>query len=781
VNKTFKAMFGPAGHLVWPAGLGLCIAFLCLLDPGGQIGVLELKTQDARARAHARPTTHTGEIVLLDISEQSLGRLEPVFGRWPWPRSAHAEVVEYLARDGAKAVAFDILFPERGRTAQIDESGLRDLSVFAVNADIPEVRGELLARLAALKPSAGDDYLAQKTAEAGCVVSPVVFYVDDAEAELSPGMAATGPKLAAVQAALAGSRVPAPASGPDFPRFHTAITPFPELARASRSLGHINFLPDADGLCRRFRPLVGFAGSFGLYPSLSLAVAATALGVAPAGIAVAEDHIQIGGRSLPLAPDGTAFITYQGGPGAARPGNGEATPTYAYEAYEAVLSSAHQAAQGLETLLPPGRFKDKIVIVGTTAVGLKDVRATPLSPLSPSFEIHANIIDAILTGNIPRRLSPVWTLALTPLLCLAAALLVAAGRAAVGVPVSLALAAGAPAAAWTLYGHGVVAPMAAPGLAVLIAAVAGAAHKYARESREKARIKSAFGQYLAPAVMEEILKHPEKLRLGGAKRVLTVLFSDIKGFTTLAENLLAEDVAALLNAYFTRMAACVTQTGGIVDKFIGDALMAEWNAPGEAVDHAARACGAALLMRAQLSALNREARGRGAPEIAMRIGINTGEMIVGNMGAENIFDYSVIGDEVNTASRIEALGKLFGTVILAAGATAEAAALHAPDAFVFRRLGRVRIKGRAREISVFELVGAPGELSEHTLKGLAAYARGLGLYEDGRLGEANQAFEETLRRIPGDGPATLLAGLCRERLAGPGTQAFSGIIEQKEK
>ena len=777
MSTPLKALPGRAGQVLWPAGLGLLLAVLCLLDPGGQLGVLELKTQDARARTYARPTAHTGGIVLLDISEQSLRRLEPVFGRWPWPRSAHGEVVAYLARDGAKAVAFDIIFSERTRTVQLDEAALRDLTVFAGNADIPEVRDELLARLTALTPTAGDDFLARKTAEAGNVVSPVVFYVDDDEARLSPGMAASGPDLAAALKALAGSRIAAPPRGAPFPRFHTAITPFPELAEASKFLGHINFLPDADGLCRRYRPLVRFDGSDGLYPSLALAVAATALGVAPSGIAVSPDHIQVGDRSLPLAADGTAFIKFQGGPGA--PGKNETAPTYAHEAYEAVLSSAHQAAQGLDTALPQGRFQDKIVIIGTTAVGLKDVRATPFSPVSPSFEIQANIIDAMLSGDTPRELPRAWALILTPTLCLAAALLVSAGRAAVGVPASLALAAGAPLTAWALYGQGIVAPLAGPGLAILASAVAGGAHKYYRQSREKARLKSAFGQYLAPAVLEDILKHPENLRLGGTKRVLTVLFSDIKGFTTLAENLPAEEVAAMLNAYFTRMAACVTQTGGIVDKFIGDALMAEWNAPGPAPDHAARACRAALLMRAQLRALNRDWRTRGKPELAMRIGINTGEMIVGNMGAENIFDYSVIGDEVNTASRIEALGKLFGAAILTTEATANEALLHAPDDFVLRRLGLVRIKGRARELRVFELAGSPGELTAQTLDGLRAYEHGLALYEAGRPGEAASAFEDAARLLPGDGPAALLTRLCRERPAGD--EIFTGIIEQKEK
>jgi adenylate cyclase len=781
VNAPFQALPGWAGQFLWPAGLGLFLAAASLVDPGGQLGALELKTQDARARAYAAATPLTGDIVLVDISEQSLRRLEPVFGRWPWPRSAHGEVVAYLARDGAKAVAFDIIFSERNRTAQLDETALRELSVFAGNADIPEVRDALLARLAALTPAAGDDFLARKTAEAGNVVSPVVFYVDDDEARLSPGMAASGPDLAAARAALAGSGVPTKAAEPAFPRFHTAITPYPELAKASKRLGHINFLPDADGLCRRYRPLVRFDGADDLYPSLALAVAATALGVAPADIAVTPDQIRIGARALPLAADGTAFIKFQGGPGVARSGKTEATPTYAHEAYETVLSSAHQAAQGLKTALPRGRFKDKIVLIGTTAVGLKDVRATALSPVTPSFEIQANIIDAILSGVTPQALPRAWTLVLTPALCLAAALLVSACKAAAGVPASLVLAAGAPLAAWTLYGQGIVAPMAAPGLAILASAIAGGAHKYYRESREKARIKAAFGQYLAPAVMEEILKHPENLRLGGAKRVLTVLFSDIKDFTALAENLPAEDVAALLNGYFTRMAACVTQTGGIVDKFIGDALMAEWNAPGPAPDHAARACRAALLMREALDALNRDARARGKPELAMRIGINTGEMIVGNMGAEHIFDYSVIGNEVNTASRIEALGKLFGSGILAAGATADAALFHAPGEFVFRRLGLVRIKGRARELPVYELAGSPARLSERAQDGLRAYERGLALYEAGRGDQALAAFEDAARLIPGDGPADLLARLCRERQATPGTENFSGIIEQKEK
>jgi adenylate cyclase len=298
--------------------------------------------------------------------------------------------------------------------------------------------------------------------------------------------------------------------------------------------------------------------------------------------------------------------------------------------------------------------------------------------------------------------------------------------------------------------------------------------------RERRWLRTAFGHYLAPTVLEQVLGAPHKLRLGGERRHMTVLFSDVAGFTSFSEKLEPEEVGALLNAYLDRMTACVAQTGGTLDKFVGDAVMAEWNAPLAQPDHAARACETALHMLEEVGREGAAWRAAGGV-LDIRIGINTGEMVVGNMGSHQIFDYTVIGNEVNTASRLEPLNKAFGTRIIVAAATCREAEAQRPGRFAFRPLGRVMPKGRAAPLDIYELAGWREALDEEACQRLGAFAEAMAHYLERRFGEALRLFRGVPDGHSQHGPAALFASLCEEYLAHPPAEDWNCVYVQTEK
>lgn len=748
-----------------PLAAALLAALTVGLDPGGHLQDFERRTIDARFRQYAAPTPFTDRIVILDISEESIERLRPIYGRWPWPRSVHGEVVEYLAQDGAVAVGFDLLFAEPARRHEVDVAEWEALFALAQQADLAEVRGELTRRLAALQPGEGDREFAAAAARAGNVFQAAAFV------PAQPGTPA--PDLAVHPA------VPVAAGASD--AMHAqAVLPIPEALRSARGLGHINLLPDADGTYRRFLPLVWAGSRQAAHPALALAIAAHVQGVPLAAIRRNPDGLAVGDRVLPLLADGSAWIHYQGG--TAQSQAGEAFRShYRHFQYETVLASKDLLAAGLTPHLARGTFHGKIVLVSALAAGLSDLRATPFSPVTPGVEIHANILDSLLAGRFLRAPSALPAFLLILVCACAVAVAAYRPRFSRSVPLAVAAAGGFAGGTWTAFAHGWVLPLVQP-LAAMALAYGGVllARAVATE-RERRRVRGAFGHYLAPAVLEEVLRAPDKLRLGGERRNMTVLFSDLAGFTTLAEQLPPEEIGGLLNGHLDRMAACVAQTGGTLDKFIGDAVMAEWNAPLAQPDHAARACETALAMLEATDRCVQDWRTVCGSELAIRIGINSGDMVVGNMGSRQVFDYTVIGNEVNTASRLEPLNKAFGTRILVSGATRRAAEAARPGRFAFRTLGRAMPKGRAEPLDIHELAGWMEDLDEAGRARLADFGKAVELYLARRFAEALPRFRAVHAAHPADAAAALFAARCEDYLAHAPPAHWDGAHVQEEK
>jgi len=734
----------------------LAVALLLLIDPGGWLAAFELRTLDARHRSHAGPTPATARIVIVEIGEGTIARLAPVYGRWPWPRSAHAEVVEYLAQDGASAIGFDLLLAESADRQTLDARAADTLAALAAAADIPEVRDELVVRIEALRPQRGDAQLAMTVAAAGTVFAAAVLAgaPPSADEPAPPGV-------------WPGPGVPLAAPGPEALHAH-ALLPYPELAQSARALGHINALPDADGVCRRFAPLAWWRERGRALPALGLAIAAHVRGVPLDALRRSGDTLWIGELALPLAPDGSAWIPFQG------------DAVYRRIPYEQVLASKDLRGAGQLAPLAPGTFRDQIVLISALAAGLADLRANPLAAVAPGILLHANLIDGLLAGRTLRAPGAPAVALIVLCACLLAAAVGTRLRPLAGLLLAVLLAGGYAYTCWAAFGHGWILPLTTPTAGLALAFGSGLLVRARASERERRWLRDAFGHYLAPTVLAELLRTPTRLRLGGERRTMSVLFSDIAGFTSLSERLPPEAVGRLLNAYLERMTECVLDTCGTLDKFVGDAVMAEWNAPLTQPDHAARACECALRMLAWVDRGDTPWRAEGIA-LGIRIGINSGEMLVGNMGSPQVFDYTVLGNEVNTAARLEPLNKTFGTRILVSAASRTAVEETHPGRFVFRALGKVRLKGRATPLEIHQLCGYRASLDAAAADRLARHEQALAAWHLRRFDLALSGFEELLREAPEDGPAAHFAERCAAAIATPPAADWDGSYEQTEK
>jgi adenylate cyclase len=457
--------------------------------------------------------------------------------------------------------------------------------------------------------------------------------------------------------------------------------PFTALAEAARGIGHSLLILDPNGAVRRVSPLVKAAER--TIPSFSLATTIAA-GTTPALSARIDERGQC-----------AAMIPWRG---PAEGSNGQLTfNSYAF--YD-VFYSQQQILEGQKPGIDPSLFKDRIVIVGVTAEGLNEAFTTPFPQGEINGpEVHANLVDAFLRHRSIER-APGWA---TAALVVAAVVAVAVAgsffnawlTAAVAVVFAALL-------AWqsiALFGRGLWIPVTLPGLALVFAYVGDLAWKYVVEGREKRQVKKLFSRYVSKDVYDQLVANPSLAALGGARRHMTVLFSDIRGFTTMSEKGTPEDVVRQLNQLFTRMVAVVFEHRGTVDKFVGDMIMALYGAPLDDDDHAEHAVQTALAMIRTLTELNQEWARDGKPQLDIGIGINTGDMIAGNVGSESIMSYTVIGDAVNLGARLESLNKDYGTRIIISEATRQ----RLKGRYDIHPLGDVIVKGKSQPVAIFEV------------------------------------------------------------------------------
>jgi adenylate cyclase len=464
-------------------------------------------------------------------------------------------------------------------------------------------------------------------------------------------------------------------------------------------------------------------------------------------------RLRVNGRAIPLDEEGRMVLRFHGGEEAYRRFN-----------YVTVLQSIHRAAAGLPvTEARPEEFRDKIVFVGATAAGLLDLRATPMKAFLPGFLIHAVAADNLLQGD-PIRRAPVLARALIVLalgiVCGALAMVRSTRVVIGGVGLVALLYVGA--VLWAFSSHRFWLDVTGPGIAIVLAWVGSTGYAYLTEGRERRFLRDAFSRYLAPDVVAALVDQPGRLALGGETREVTVMFADVAGFTTLSEGRDPGEVVSLMNECFEQLTGVIQGQGGTVDKFIGDAVMAFWNAPVAQPDHAARALRAARELLAAVARVNDSWASRGLPKLGMRVGIATGPAVVGNVGSHTKFNYTVMGDTVNLASRVEGAAKVYGTASL----VTESAAAAAAGAVPLRELDWLRVKGRGEFVPVYEVLLDDWAAFARE-EALRAYAKGLEQFRARAFDEAAAQFEAALAVVPDDGPSHEMRERCREYSLNP--------------
>ena len=661
-----------AGILVGLGAAGVILAVDLLFNSiGGGSAInpfetIEFKSYDWRLTHTANPWTARKDIALVEIDEYSLRNLEPNAGRWPWPRVVHSSLIDYLARARPKLIAYDVNFAEADSRVG-----------FKYGGDLWSGAESDKAFADSIKAAGNVILLADATFE-GAAASPQELP--------DPGYRLDQPGVA---------------------ERRTIFPPARELLAAAAGVGHNLFVLDADGPIRHTIPFVR-SGNKSI-PSLGLAAALRADAIKPADVVLNGTRLKFGPTTIPLTwrqintAEGRtrylwALINFRG-PALLPDMMFHTYPTYS--AFD-LLVSEEQLAAGIKPKVDPAVFRDKIVFVGATAAGLFDVFETPFANgKMPGIQIHAAVADDFLSR---RAMSPESTRVTASMVLLMALL---AGVTATMIPawwaalVTTAVVAAFALAGTRLLAQGYWLNLSQPTLASATALFGGVAYQYFVEGREKRKMKRLFGQYVSKDVYEQLVANPELARLGGQRRQMTVLFSDIRGFTTVSEQGQPEEIVQLLNEYFTRMVDIVFKHKGTLDKFVGDMVMALFGAPLDDLDHAEHAVDAALEMIAELQHLNARWTIEGRPALDIGIGVNTGPMIAGNIGSEAIMSYTVIGDAVNLGSRLESLNKEYGTRIIISEATRESL----PPKYAFKPLGDVVVKAKTRPVAIFEVVG----------------------------------------------------------------------------
>lgn len=582
-----------------------------------------------------------------------------------------------------------------------------------------------------------DEHFSEAIAEAGNVFLPVFLSQKEREQEEIP-----------VDYLMKFSRGKGRmASKVIFP-MHSLTLPLESLLIAAKGVGNVRFSPDTDGIYRRI-PL------FFEYKNLTL----PALPLAVADFVEEKQTID----NIPFDNSGQMIIRFYG-------------PTGTYESYSiaAIINSYAQIEEGKTPQIPPSEFADKIVFVGASAPGLFDLRPSPFSAVYPGVETMATVLDNLLQEDFIRISSQVYfiflLLGLSLLTGLGTTLLKSIWKIVLFFFFCLALPAGL--ASLAFFG-GYWVEFVSPEMAVLLSFIGASLLNYRFEGRRRRFIKNVFRHYLSPHVIEKIIENPGLLRLGGEKREITSFFSDVAGFTTIAESLPPEDMVNLLNDYLSEMTDIILFFGGTLDKYEGDAIVAFWNAPLEQPDHALRACRAALKCQRRLGELRKDFNERFGHELAMRIGVNSGPAVVGNMGSRNRFDYTAIGDTVNLASRLEGACKHYKVPVLIGEETFD----RVKDNIVSREADIIRVVGKKKPVRVFEIIGEKGEILDSELEKVASFEQALKIYREGEWEEALSLFQ----KMENDMLAQVYMERCQRLIESGKKEAWTGIYDLKEK
>ena len=522
--------------------------------------------------------------------------------------------------------------------------------------------------------------------------------------------------------------------------------PMDALSEVVHAVGNANAVVDEDGTVRRAIPDIPIEGH-----SLPL------LSVAGANLMRGRpwDALE---RDVPRDDRGRFNVNFAG----------PAWTTFPYTRYADVLNGR----------VPLERFRNKVVLVGSNSTGAFDHYPTPTSDFMPGLEFHANVLDTLLHGHAIRPWPMRWTYAVIAILGLLCGLCFARLSAGIGAVVLVILGILLIGGSQLLFvGRGLAPDMGGPLLTLVLGYGAVLVYRFFSEEREKRWVKAAFGQYVSPKVLDVLMEDPGRLNLVGERREVTVFFSDVAGFTTLSERMNPDELVVLLNRYLSAMTEVIFHYDGYLNKYMGDGIMAFWNAPLKQADHAARACRCALRSAERLARLNDELKAQGMVPLQARIGINSGTMVVGNMGSQQKSDYTVMGDHVNLGSRLEGANKPYGTQLMISEFTYEMIR----DQFEVRYLDRLRVPGRAKPVKTYELLSEKGKLSPAWTQALPVYHEGIHLFNDRMYEAARAKFLDVLAILGQDKVCDLYVQRAEAFLSNPPAKDWDGVFEVKTK
>ena len=654
---------------------------------------------DTRLRA-TMPKTLDDRIVIIDIDEKSLADV----GRWPWGRNRLSELTnELFERQKIALLGFDIVFAEAD-----ESSGLKRLTELAQR----ELRDQpgFIDKLKQLQPTLDYDAMFAKSLEGRPVV--LGYYLTGDRDGHTSGVL---PEPVMNKEALQGR----PIKFTSWSGFGSNIA---QIAKAAPVAGHFNPIPEGDGVVRSLPLVAEYKGNY--YESLSLAMFRMLAGSPTVTPGFPKERLlgrnyqglesiqlKLGAKTLAIPVDEQvgALIPFRGFGG---PKGG----SFRYVSAADLLSKA----------LPPEALKNKIVLVGTTAPGLQDLRVTPVSEVYPGVEAHANVISGLLDGKT--LVKPDYAIGYEVVVVLVAGLLLAFALPLVSATRAVILSVGVAGVVaglnfWLYLGAGLVLPLAGALIMVFTAFALNMSYGYFVESRSKRELANLFGTYVPPELVDEMVKDPDSYSMAATNREMTVMFCDMRGFTKMSEQMEPIQLQSLLNGVFTRLTGIIRANRGTIDKYMGDCVMAFWGAPVETSEHAHLAVKSAMEMANAVRGINEEHRAKGIPEIGIGIGVNTGNMCVGDMGSNIRKSYTVIGDAVNLGSRLEGLSKVYGVDIV----VSEAARKLAPS-FGWQELDLVRVKGKGQAVAIFWPVAPANRVGAETEAELKAWGAFLKAY-----------------------------------------------------
>ncbi len=670
-------------------------------------------TWDSRVRLLADESKISKDIVLVLLGQDSLDWAEDEQGlSWPWPREILTTIINFTKNGGAKSISFDVLYTEASVYGVWDDASFGD-SILDSGMFI------------------GSTTLSNNTSDRNLEIKNKI------EIEgLDSWLDLPDTKIA---------------------NYNNITRTIPEVNNNSEYVANVKSEPDFDGIYRRGQ--LFYLNNGQVIPSHALAAYIVGLN-SPVDISIKKGFLKINDKEIPIDNKGNVILNYRG-------------PSSSFINIKAanVINGEISIMNGEDPDLDPSVFKDAHVFFGYQAAGLFDVRANPLSGKGTGVEIHTTMLDNVLSNSFISDQNILISILINLLLVILAGVLFTRYQDLVkgllisitfiSIPVLLSL---------LYYRAGIWFPLIYSELSIIMTLTGAGILNYVTEGKQKRFIKSAFKQYLSPDFIEHILDDPDKLKLGGEKKELTIFFSDLEGFTTISETLNPEQLITLINEYLTAMTDIILEEGGTIDKYEGDAIIAFWNAPIDYKDHAIRCVRASLRCQQKLEELRPHFHNTTGHSLKMRIGINTGSAIVGNMGSNTRFDYSMLGDSVNLAARLEGINKQFGTYTIISQSTKDAI----NGQYKVRELGRVQVVGKNRAVTVYEpILDSEYKKNEDSLN---LFNSGLKLFYSGQFTKALEIF----RQIQTD-PASLRYITKINNLSDKDEKDWDGILKMTSK